>query len=173
MVCEPKPVLPFFRFFVLKCRLQVQSYPVLRVLKYPQFAVNRGLQLTRFEQVSAKLGTKSLISRGAGYTASSLSSPSDLLREEQKEGPSGAAPSVTRVSLDGRSSELRDCSKSRNGMYWGETLSEETSGEAAKKFSHARATSPHIRGACPQAKMTEKGNRALLGYSALDTKGIH
>ena len=58
-------------------------------------------------------------------------------------------------------------------MYWGETLSEETSGEAAKKFSHARTTSLHIRGACPQAKMTEKGNRALLGYSALDTKGIH
>ena len=60
-------------------------------------------------------------------------------------------------------------------MYWGETLSEETSGEAAEKFSHARATSPHIslRGACPQAKMTKKGNRALLGYSALDTKGIH
>ena len=118
-------------------------------------------------------GTKSLISRGTGYTASSLSTSSDLMREEQKEGPSGAAPSVTRVSLDGRSSELRDCSKSTNGMYWGETLSEETSGEAAKKFSHARATSPHIRGACPQAKMTEKGNRALLGYSALDTKGIH
>ena len=32
-----------------------------------------------------------------------------------------------------------------------------------KKFSHARATSPHIRRACPQAKMTGKGNRAHRG----------